>query len=29
MNVLTLMAIIIACYWIIGMTIISKIHDWD
>ncbi len=29
MNMLLLMVIIIVAYWIIGMTLVSRVKDWD
>ena len=29
MNVLTLMVIIILAYWIIGMTLVARVKNWD
>jgi hypothetical protein len=29
MNVLTLMVIIILAYWVIGMSLVAKVKNWD
>lgn len=29
MNVLLLMVIIIVAYWIIGMSLVASVKDWD